>query len=87
MNPSKLTIRGHTVKLFKPQRRTNIRKFNFANSVVENCNKLPADIENCHNVKSGHCVTEKHAGPDAVRINTCHTKMSVIDYAFFGFFG
>ena len=40
MNPLRLTSRRHTFKLYKPQCRTNIRKFSFANRVVENWNKL-----------------------------------------------
>ena len=58
MNPSRLTTRGHAFKFYKPQCRTNIRKFSFAHQVVENWNKLPADIENCHSVT---CKKKKYA--------------------------
>ena len=51
-NPARLTTRGHTFKLYKPQCRTNIRKFSFSLRVIENWNKLPTNIENCHSVNS-----------------------------------
>ena len=44
-NPSRLTIRGHTFKLYKPDYRTNIRKFSFSLQVVQNWNKLPVSSD------------------------------------------
>ena len=37
-------LRGHSFKLFKPRFNTNIGKFSFVNRVVEEWNKLPAEI-------------------------------------------
>ena len=51
-NPARLTARGYSFKLYKPQCRTNIRKFSFALRVMENWNKLAADIKNSHSVNS-----------------------------------
>ena len=51
-NLTRLTTRGHPFKLYEPQCRTNIRKFSFALQVIENWNKLPMNIENCHSVNS-----------------------------------
>ena len=44
--------RGHRLKIFKAQRRTNIKKYSFSQRVVNVWNSLPPNVINAQNVNS-----------------------------------
>ena len=44
------SLRGHSLKLFKPRFNTNIGKFVFINRVVDEWNQLPVDVVSCNTV-------------------------------------
>ncbi len=45
-------LRGHSLKLFKPQARLDIIKYSFSNRVVDNWNALPQTLMDCNTLNN-----------------------------------
>ena len=57
---SLLTLRGHSLKLFKDRFNTNIGKHSFANRVVDEWNLLTEDIISCNTVNQFKVKIDHH---------------------------
>ena len=54
------TIRGHTIKLFKPRVNTAMRQYFFISRVINYWNNLPQDVVSAKSTPTFKCKLDKH---------------------------
>jgi endonuclease/exonuclease/phosphatase family metal-dependent hydrolase len=60
LRPNLRQSRGHNLKLYKPQARTDIKKFSFTHRIVEPWNSLPAHVIEAPSTKAFEARLDRH---------------------------